>query len=48
MKKKLFIVEKFVWATSIADAIKREKVTTPDNVYIDPKFREAHTNYENS
>jgi hypothetical protein len=46
MKKKLYVIEKFVWANSINDALKREKQLAPSNCYLDPKWRENHTTYE--
>ncbi len=46
MKKKLYVIEKFVWANSIGDAMKRERETPPANCYLDPKWRENHTTYE--
>ena len=39
MKKKLYIVQKYVYATSIPDALKREKEIKPDDIYLDSSFR---------
>lgn len=41
LPKKLYIVQKYVYATSLIDAIKKEKDTKPDDVYLDNNFREA-------
>jgi hypothetical protein len=39
MKKKLYIIEKVLWATSIIDALKRERDTAPNNIYVDNEWR---------
>ena len=39
--KKLYIVQKYVLATSVTDAIKKEKTIKPDDVYLDNNFRQA-------
>lgn len=46
-KVKLYVVEKFVWASSIPDALKREKQQAPHNIYLDAKWRENNTNHAN-
>jgi hypothetical protein len=45
---KLYVIEKFVWASSVADALKQEKKQAASNVYLDPDWRKNHTKYENS
>lgn len=37
--KKLYIIEKFVWASSVSDALKRDKETTATSIYLDPDWR---------
>lgn len=46
MKKKLYIVEKVLWATSISDALKREKTIAPNNIFIDTDWRKNHMQSE--
>ncbi len=37
--KKLFIVRKFIFAISAKDAIKKDKSTPPDDVYVDEDWK---------
>ncbi|TCU78850.1 hypothetical protein EDE08_101632 [Bradyrhizobium sp. R2.2-H] len=46
MKKKLYAIEKRLWATSIKDALKREKNTPPNDIYTDPDWRRNNTDKE--
>lgn len=39
MKKQIYIVQKYVHATSILDALKKEKDIKPDDIYLDSTFR---------
>lgn len=39
MNKKLFIVKKYVYATSAKDAIKKEKETQVDDVWVDEEWK---------
>lgn len=43
MKKKLkmFIVRKYIKAESVADALRKERRTPPDDVFIDDDWRKA-------
>jgi hypothetical protein len=41
--KKLYVIEKRFWATSIKDALKREKNICPDDIFIDPDRRRNNT-----
>ena len=41
-KLKLFIVNKFVMASSASDALKRERKHRPDNVYLDEEWRKEN------
>lgn len=45
MKKKLYIIEKVLWAKSIPDALRQEKKTAPNNIYVDNEWRK--NNLEN-
>jgi len=45
---KLFVVQKYVWAKDIPDALKKEKSTKVDDCYIDNDFKKASTEYRNS
>lgn len=38
--QKLYIVQKYIWAASASDALKRERTFQPDEVFIDVKWRE--------
>jgi hypothetical protein len=38
--KKIFVVEKFIWAEGIADAVKQEKRQPPGKVYLHGKWFE--------
>ena len=37
--KKLYIVQKYIWANSIPDAIKKDSALKPDEVYLDANWR---------
>ena len=41
MKKpnKLFIVRKYIWATDANSAIKKDRTTPPDDVWIDDEWK---------
>lgn len=41
--KKLYIVQKYVLANSIEQAIKKEKEIKPDDVYLDNNWRQNQT-----
>lgn len=38
---KLFIIKKYVWAKSAQHALKKEKNTPPDDVWIDEDWKKA-------
>lgn len=38
MKQKLFVVKKYIMATSAVDAIRKEKHVKPDDVWIDDEW----------
>lgn len=40
--KKLFIIQKYVVASSIHEALKIEKNTKPDEVWLDDDWKKAH------
>lgn len=46
MKNKLYIVRKFIMAESAAQAIKRDKVTEVDEVWVDEKWKENNMSNE--
>lgn len=37
--KKLFVIKKYVWATSASNALKLEKKTKADDCWIDEEFK---------
>ncbi len=37
--KKLFVIRKYIFAKSAADAIKLERRTPPDDVYVDDEWK---------
>ena len=43
--KKLFVIQKYVWADDIPDALKKEKRTPVDDCYIDNDFKKASVEY---
>ncbi len=42
--KKLFVVRKYVWATSASQALLREKKQRPDDVWVDEDFKRNASN----
>lgn len=40
--KKLYIIQKYVVASSISEAIRKEKMVRPDDIYLDMDWRKAH------
>lgn len=42
MELKKFVVKKYIMAKSAADALKKEKKTAADDVWIDEKWMEEH------
>ena len=40
--RKLFIVKKYIMATSASDAIRKDKKTPPDSVWVDDKWAETN------
>jgi hypothetical protein len=41
-KQKLFIVKKYILATSASDAIRKEKNIKPDDVWVDDDWRKGN------
>lgn len=39
---KLFVIKKYVWATSAQQALKKEKKVTPDDCWIDENWWKAN------
>ncbi len=37
--KKLFVIKKYVWATSAIDALRKEKKIKPDDCWIDSEWQ---------
>jgi hypothetical protein len=42
--RKLFIVKKYIMATSASDAIRKEKTTRPDDVWVDEDWKKGQMN----
>lgn len=42
--RKLFIVKKYIMATSASDAIKKDKITAPQDVWIDEDWSKGQKN----
>ena len=42
-ERKLYIVQKYILAKSVADALKTEHKHNADNVFLDDKWRENNT-----
>lgn len=40
--KKMFVIKKYVMATSAHEALKRERLVRPDDVWVDEDFRKEH------
>lgn len=40
--KKLFIIQKYIVATSIKEALKIEKHTKPEEIWLDEDWKKAH------
>lgn len=47
-QKKLFIVKKYIMATSAHDALKRERRHKPDDVYVDEDWRKQNPTQQES
>lgn len=45
-KEKRFIIRKYVMATSAQNAIKKDKITPVDDVWIDEKWKELNDNIQ--
>ena len=43
---KLYTVRKFVWASSVVDAVKKEKKVVATDVWLDDDFRKAILDYK--
>jgi hypothetical protein len=41
--KKLFVIQKFIWATGVKDALKLEHAQPADAVYLDEDWRKNNT-----
>lgn len=41
-KLKLFVLKKYIWATSAAHAIRKERHTVPDDVWVDEEWRKGN------
>lgn len=46
--KKLFIVNKMIWATSLKDALKKEKITPVHECWMDSDFKKAMIDYKDT
>ncbi len=42
--KKLFVVKKYIWAANASDAIKKDRATPPDDVWIDEEWKKNSNN----
>ena len=42
MKEKRYIVRKYIMATSIQQALKKEKRSKPDDCWVDEDFKKEH------
>jgi len=40
--QKLYVVQRFVWATSVNDALKKEKTAKPEEIFQDNTWRSSH------
>lgn len=47
-KKKLYIARKYLMATSLAEAIKIEKKTALDEIWLDEDYRKSHDEFQKS
>lgn len=46
-QNKLYVVQRFVWAKSINDALNKEKNIKPEEIFLDASWRSSHpANYE--
>lgn len=41
MKEKMYVIKKYIMATSAREALRKEKITPADDCWIDEKWRES-------